>query len=453
MTEIIKDDLKDVTMTIAGDDWLVAEAVVELSQADTPNYVDINKMVPATDTSIDGPPDSLIGEPFELRVENQLISQRDTDAEEETLLFSGNLANISATGQRSYEGIAYDPSQEGFNASQNSGSMMNQKIQLFWPYYGALYFGGLGGGGTTYEPRTRKASYIINQVMWKMGIDDYDIQLTENGVTREGPGGSVTGAYDRDVHFDANEVLVSKALNHTAEITESTYWFDKSGTFHFGVPDPTKHILHFIKDASDGMTTGPYQSVRVIGSGISSQEGWNRQSMVAEERIVKEYAAVRTSGSKFEGRPIDELDVGELPQPVFEYRNAELSTEAQAESAAKKIAKDIAKQQAKGKVTVVGFPEIEPLDAIKMPQAQDDSKDNYFPGQPMGGYAYSVYKVKHKLNSSDGFVTEVHVSGLVGAPGIVFEPEEPDSPESESTQHRRELLQEHGMGSGAALTR
>jgi hypothetical protein len=31
--------------------------------------------------------------------------------------------------------------------------------------------------------------------------------------------------------------------------------------------------------------------------------------------------------------------------------------------------------------------------------------------QPMGGQIYDVYSVKHKLNSSDGFVTEITVAG------------------------------------------
>jgi len=443
MTEIINDTIKDVTMTIDGDDWLVSEAIVELSEASTPNYVDINKMIPDSEagTSVPSPPDLLIDKDYELRVDNELISQRDTDADEDTLLFKGKLANISATGEKTYEGIAYDPSQEGFNASQGSGSMMNQTIQVAYPFIGAnLQFSLFAG--MNFEPRTRLCSFIIDKVIDEMGLENADNQLTFGGVTRTGPGGSVTGAIDQQITFPKNEMKVKRILDLVAESTDSTYWFDKEGVFHFGVPDPTKHILHLITEASDGMTTGPYQSVKVIGSDVVSEDGWNRESSIPEERIVKKYVVARNSNtSALQAIPLEESEASEMPEPVFEYRNAQITTEAQADNVASKVAKDLAKQQADGKITVVGFPEVVPLDAIQMPQASDDSKDNYYPNQPMGGYSYGVYKVKHKLNGSNGFITEITPAGLVGAARVQFTPEE-DSPEG----------QEEGDGSSGELT-
>lgn len=429
MTDIINDAVQP-TMAIDGDEWLVSDVTVELSLDSSPNYVDIAKTVPAEDTDIsDRSVESMIGKEFLLAVDTNLISLRDTNAEEDKLLFKGKIANFSALGNGAFEGIAYDPAQEAFERGEEgeptAGSLLNETIHLPRPKvaYEDIFS---VPSGVEYTPRTMKASELANEVINKMGIQKYDIQISDSGVTRSGPGGSVTGAVDTQFAFNDSKIQVKDALDRITKATDSTFWFDKRGVFHIGVPDPTKHSLRYITDTTDGMTTPAYQSVRVIGSGIVTEEDdWNRNHMRLEQRITEEYVIAKAPDR--DSFPIVDFQVAksrgiidELPKPIFRYRNDEILTRQQAKKAASRIAKDIAEQQAQGKVTVTGFPEVSVFDAIVMPQSQTEDRPNYNPNQPMGGTAYSVYKVVHKLNESDGFKTDIHVAGLVGSSRIVL---------------------------------
>jgi len=456
MSEIYNDNVQ-IDMTIGGDEWLVSEAEVQLSQVDTPNFVDINKMVPAEGVKVPSPVTSLVSKDFELHADNDLYSERASDASEDTLLFKGKLANISAIGTKSYEGIAYDPSQQPVAAPGEgsgfggNGSVLNHKIYVRSPYYGVLFQWGLTSG-TTYEPKTRKGSELAAKVAREIpGVDDYEIQLTKGGVTREGPNGSVTGAFDRELKFENVTTTIQNAVTKIKEECECDWWFDKEGKLYFGVPEPIAHELRFITDASDGITTPPYQSVKVIGSGVATEEGYSKKQLVAEDRItIKATFAEKKPG---EYQAVFEEDAEtDLPEPMFTYRNAEISTEAQARSTAKKIVEDLAKQAADGEITVTGFPEITPFDAVIMPHASEEKKEkgipNYQEGMPMGGNRYGVYKVVHRLNGSDGFKTKVEVCGLsnvagIAVPNIANEETEQDRGDT-SEMSPREIARNYG---------
>jgi hypothetical protein len=542
MTEVIYDVI-DARLLIGGQEWLVSDLTVETSLASTPNYVDINKMIPAPSETIPDDVSDLIGQRFELYVDNELISNRDASSEEETLLFRGNLANISATGVKTYEGIAYDPSQQGFagvkgdssggsqqpssggssgSSDKLSGTLIdagtgetpsNQEIQFVpesnskdtirtttdengsysvdisngqytvqttsdeYAYSRDITVGdgedadvsksgtlnisanrpvpvesvksgselhqkidvaSIGNDEETGEGFTvniQNAKRLIESATEKLGLDPelVDIQLTDGGVTRGSGDNTVTGAYNRTITFHKRRVRLGTVFQQVAERTDSTFWFDRKGVFHFGVPDSTKHELTLITETSDGLTTPPYQSVKVIGSSIASQGDWSNihLNVEMEDAIVEKWVSVKDNKGSFNVVPLSDVERSELPEPVFTYKNAEVSTQRQAAATAKKIAKDLAKQQAKGKITVVGFPEINVLDAVVMPQAQKPNGVNYNPRQPMGGNAYSVYKVIHKINGSDGFKTEIHTAGLVGAPKIAIEEDEENTSEDD----------------------
>lgn len=443
MTTVFNDNLQ-VSLTIDGLEWHVKEAKVELSRMDTPNYVDLIMVPDPNDTvpELPSPITNLLGADFRLEADTDLITNRDTNAEEDSLLFAGQLANISPTGEKTYEGIAYDPAQQAFAPESDGGSIMNEYIYLGLPEYsyGGYMWGGYGLGGTRYEIQTIEASELVERCMDALNIDDFDIELADGGVTVEGENGSYTGGYERTMYFSESFIKVSDALDRARESTESEWWFDKEGVFHFGVPRPTKHALQFITDSSAGKTTPPYQSIRLIGSGAASQEGYSRATMNIEDKIVLERNIAETEGGEI---TVVEPDEDEDPKsPTFEYRNLEVSNDEQAESVVQKVAEDLAEQQADGKVTVVGFPEVLPLDGILMPQSVNPDAENYNEKQPMGGRAYNVYKVVHKLNSSDGFVTDIHVAGVVGVTRTVVSPTDTSGPSSqrELTTRERRLL-------------
>lgn len=415
MTQIFNDNV-EVTMTIDGDPWYVVDAEVELSRMDTPNYVDL-LMIPDPDETVPNLPDridELIGSSFRLEADNDLISERDSNAEEDSLLFDGNLANISPTGLNSYEAIAYDPAQQAFAPEADGGSMMNQYINIGAPEYDyeLMFF---DQSGLEFEIQTIKSTEFARQIVEELGIEEYEIEMEEGGIDISGPEGSTTIAYERNLVIDDSFITVEEALTKLREWCEVEWWFDKAGVFHIGPPRPTKHELKFIKDSSAGRTTPPYQSVRVIGSGAASVEGYSRTNMDIEDKIVVEAAIAQTEGGDLIA------NIGETRQPVFEYRNLEVSNREQAESTARKLVQDLGEQQSDGTVTVVGFPEIIPMDGIVMPAGEDGEYDegDIRNDQPMGGFGFGVYKVVHRLNASDGFITKIHVSSVIGVTSTV----------------------------------
>lgn len=415
MTEIYNDNI-DVDMIIGGYPWLPIDVEVSLTRNTTPNYVIIRRMTPdpsETLGNIPDPIDNLIGEDFTLNVDTNLISERDTDANEETLLFDGFVSNISATGENTYEAKVFDPGQQAFSESEdaksNGSSILNQSVYI--PPPSSLDFNPIAGSPTEMRSRVIQASELVKKVVDRAGITDYDIQLKLGGKTVTGKNGEFTGGYDRLVYFQDMFPKVSKILEELTIQTESNWWFDKDGTFNFGVPEPTKHELKFITDTSAGMKTPPYQSVKVIGSGLASEEGWNKNNLNPENEIIAT-AAITQEGKEYK------IKEGQTVEPIFEYRNAEISTIEQAQSAARKIITDIGTEQRGGTITVVGFPEVVPYDAVKMPNTKNE--------QPMGGKAYSVFSVTHRLNADDGFITKIDTGAPVGVTKVVAkdDPEE-----------------------------
>lgn len=411
MTEIMEDSV-EIDLTIDGEDWDLIEAEVELSQVAVPNYVDL-VMTPAP-SSVDNLPSDiteLVGAGFSLSANNELISERTTDANEDSLLFEGNLANISPTGENVYEAIAYDPGQQAFNIGAESGSVINQTIDLKTSTF--LEPDSPVGEQTGIYPI--KASRLVQEVLNEAGINDFEINLFDRGrvMISNSPvlQYEITTATDEILTFQSRKVPVKAALNRAREMCRAEWWFDKSGTFHFGTPEVVKHELQYITNTSAGITTPPYQSVRVIGSNIATTDGYGSAHLLQDQskQIVQEARIARPARSGSQAEKV--IVLNETVEPVFEYVNAEISTEQQAENTALKICDELAKQQASGEITVVGFPEVTPFDGLVMPQAANPEGTNYNPNQPMGGQVYGVYKVKHRLNAEDGFITKITVSG------------------------------------------
>jgi hypothetical protein len=384
----------------------------------------------AVDSVTGGNPISgLVGSSFRLEADNNLVAVRNSDSnyentdeiEEDSLLFQGRLANISPIGNGLYEAIAYDPGQQAFNIGGESGSVINQKLD----------FTGSITNPEFVEPEEQRdndvsgtvtigASTLVEQIVNEAGITDYEIDLgprtpadTDIGDVASQPAGDVVTEYgiEQQVEFNSQVVSVKDALDKVREQTRSEWWFDKRGTFHFGEPDVSAYDITLIKDSSAGITTPPYQSVRVIGSSTATSDGWESTNQVQDDDniIVKEAIIARPQAAGKQSERVIILDPTEEQfqqfQPPFKYINAELSTDEQVQNAALKIADELAKQQASGTITTVGFPEVVPFDGLAVPNTES---------QPMGGQLYEVYKVTHRLNASDGFITKIEVAGPSG---------------------------------------
>lgn len=398
-------DNLDVTLRINGQRWGIVEARVELSKTTRPNFVDMI-VTPEPDTVETLPADptvpesegGLLGTPVTLTVDNELSSERDL-GNEETLLFKGRLANLSTAAEGAFEGLVYNAAHQMFK-KKDPGSLYNTTVSIAeaseTPQEIASNYGasavqyGLKAETEAYGYKIR-ASEAINLVMEEAGMENYTLHLKNGGYDI---GGMLAGR-DIPVLFSEPLVTVGTILDTVAESSNSEYWFDRRGKFHFGAPRPEvlvdAHELQFITDTSAGKTTPNYRSVRVIGDGVVSEEGWTRATL-------RNSSPIRLSTNIND----DEQD-DNLADPTFTYRNMSITTREEAENAREKIVEKIKEQRKSGKITVVGMPEVRPYHAVEMPDS---------PTQRMGGERYAVNKVIHKLNSSDGFLTEMHVMGL-----------------------------------------
>lgn len=430
--------------------WDAIEMEVEVTQVAMPNYVKgkvtpqpqftgalndiLNPDIGETDapdepTAAGNLPNNgiskLVGSRFRLEVDNDLVAvpgdgdpttARGTTTDvspedEDNLLFDGRLANISPIGTNLYEVIAYDPGQQAFNIGEESGSVINQKLELTGSSVTGIREPEAAADNNEPGEHEIPASELVQFIVDAAGIGQKSVIDLSSDLTpqQQRLRSELTGSNETLISFKKSVVPVKDALNKVREETRSEWWFDKDGTFYFGDPATLgggveTYEVSLIKDTSAGITTPPYQSVRVIGSGVATTEGWAGNSKIQddEEKIVQEANIGFPDSAGSQAEVVIELDPDELFEPTFKYINAELSTDESVQNTVLKVADELIKQQASGTVTLVGFPEIQPFDGLLMPNTEE---------QPMGGQLYDVYAVRHKINASDGFVTEIEVAG------------------------------------------
>jgi len=468
MTDIIEDNVDvDLQIGTAGSDksagnaepgvstfdedalfWDVIEMKVEITQVAVPNYVkgkvtprpeataELNNLLSPDLGETDAPDEAvaqgnlpnngiskLVGSRFRLEADNDLVPvPSDDDSttvrgttdevspdEEDTLLFDGRVANMSPVGTNVYEVIAYDPGQQAFNIGEESGSIINQKLELTGSSVTGIRAPQDAQDNNVTGEHEIPASELVQFIIDEAGIGAKSIVDLKSGQDITQRIAERQTSSETLISFKKSVVTVKEALNKVREQTRSEWWFDKDGTFYFGDPASLgggveTYEVSLIKDTSAGITTPPYQSVRVIGSGVATTEGWAGNSKIQseEDKIVKEVNIGFPDSGGSQAEVVLELDPDDLFEPTFKYINAELSTDQSVQNTALKIADDLISQQASGKVTVLGFAEVQPFDGIVMPNTEE---------QPMGGQLYDVYAVRHKLNTSDGFVTEIEVAG------------------------------------------
>ena len=144
------------------------------------------------------------------------------------------------------------------------------------------------------------------------------------------------------------------------------------------------HELQYVKKASPGKLTPPYQKVVVTGASSGPGTPPERKHMQSKNPI----RGVATSPDYSEG------------DPVFPYRDEILTTDKNAQAAAQSILEQLLAQQTGGWVELVGHPLIRPNDVIEMPGH-------------MGAAQYLVADVNHTIDNNQGFTTRVKCSGLM----------------------------------------
>jgi len=405
-------------------------------------------------------PGALIGDDFSISVDTGLSVEKSPEGDdsnifrrvrkgqsggESSLLFTGNVASLSPTGRESYRFRAYEPTQQALEVAgsdgevdpASSGSIINKHLDFTGetPELVTLTPEEVGSGGDeTNEPPefTISAFKFIELLADELPIPDEDITIRPFPTDlRQGDTTTIS--------FENAQIVFKKALDQVKEQFDIEWWVNREGEFYFGNPSELDggirvFDLRLITDTSAGITTPPYQSVKVIGSSqqsdAESPETANSSTVIQddENKIVKAVNIGLPQANQ--PKPVVSTTKGEdqqeeLLDPTFTHLNTALTTDSQIENTARSIAKDLIEQQAEGTVTVTGLPEIDPFDGIRMPNT-----DN----QPMGGRAYGVYGIRHKINSSDGFITEIETSGpIFDDPNVVDIGREETSVESQET--------------------
>ena len=462
----------------------VVEMEVEHTKFQMPNFAK-GVVVPAEDNQNAGESinlsnlDELNGQVAILTAETNFILQREIQRGNPSLIFQGKVANVFATGKGNLISILlFDPSQEAFaynEEGEKTRNFVNKNVDfsniegeiseafavdeeaeglpaadivetiLTDEQFGINFTEGeqfIIGENEDFGQNEFATSYTgttneFDETQETSGIDlttaDYIIELKEATTT---PTEELTQATNVDIVFQESELTIYNVLEKIAKSTDSKIWFDRHGVFHFGGISPIKHELKYIIETDAGITTPPYQGVKVIGNptlstqseiGIfDSETDLNRRddergTFVVEASIGKrtifgtERERDSTGVTEVETDTITGIentvvfhdsDDTVVAQPQFEFTDYSLLTQLQVIYTAKAFLEDIIEQSGEGEITVVGFPEIELFDGIKMPNS---------PVQPMGGSEFGVTKIVHDI-SSDGFTTRISVGGILSPP-------------------------------------
>jgi len=477
--ETIEDEI-DVNLFIGSPEnptaqFDVVEMEVEHTKYNMANYAS-GVVVPARDAeaSLDITSSrirALAGQPAFLYARTSIQVGTFVENKDNALIFKGNVANIVATGEGNLISILlFDPSQESFSYNEegeNPANFINNSID-FSNIEGEIseVFGVQEDGQSL--PAADIVETILTDPQFNLGFQEGEVFILgeddrfgenefaqspfEDGGGAEGSGVNlyqvdyiielkeeatvqtedVLQATNIPVNFQETDITVYDILSKIREKTAAEFWFDRFGVFHFGAPRPTKHKLQFITETTAGLTTPPYQGVKVISRPKQSSEIENEQEQLnvndLDRRDEFGVFAVEASIARQDVRETIRLSQGEteegaiigsekvvvfhdsddtvVAKPQFEYIDYSLITQVQVLNAAKSFLKDIIDQSADGEITVLGFPEVELYDGIKMPDTDV---------QPMGGSEFSVTKIKHEI-SSDGFLTRLSVGGVLTPP-------------------------------------
>lgn len=395
-----------------GKEYFTTELEVHLSIGSDSNYA-TGLIVP------DGHEDSpSVGDPLgteepdiiTIDVDNSLSEERPGTNGEITRIFTGVISNISKVQDGLYEFTAFWP---GFNFIQNGSIEFQQP------------------GVDTYEATHANAKFAVGDVSGQLRYSGDVASTIVQRMRKQSrfPAGHsiVEGGYDVNgvkyskderVKFENNKTALTQeapnegVLTSLVNSTNSIWVIDRYGRFWIGPPTPIQdepqiptsssaHKLRYITETSAGKQSPAWQSIIVIGDGVASRDGWESN------------AQINSNPAKFKSDVVPKTLVDEegLAEPVFKYVNLEINTAAEAGNVLEKLRENIKEQQASGEITVVGHPELWPGGSIEMPNSIN---------QPFNNERFTIRKIKHRINNSDGFVTKIEVGGQTNSSEGVF---------------------------------
>lgn len=413
---------------------------------------------------------ALVGQPAFLYARTSIQVGTPVQSKDNALIFKGRVANIVATGEGNLISVLlFDASQESFSyeeGGENTNNFMNYEVDfstiqgnvsevfgvdeteaklpaadiietiLTDRQFNLNFSKGdvfiLGEDENFGENEFAPSPFEDGGGTLGSGVNllkaDYIIEMREPATT---PTEELVQAINVPINFQKSKMTIYNIFEEIKRKTDAKMWFDRFGVFHFGGISPVQHELSLITETSAGLTTPSYQGVKVISRAKQSanlDEEERRSLNDLDRRDDFETFVVEASigrqdvreqirgpqGSTEEGEIIGaknpivfhDSDDTVVATPQFEYIDYSLLTQTEVLNAAKSFLADIIEQSADGEITVLGFPEVELYDAVRMPDTQV---------QPMGGSLFGIQKIVHEI-SSDGFLTRLSVQGVFTPP-------------------------------------
>jgi len=255
----------------------------------------------------------------------------------------------------------------------------------------------------------------VNDIEIKTNVDISESEESSayGGFTRLNPTGQVTKdgvKYAEEVRQlkPFTDTAASTILSKLSKSTQSAFWSDTNNVINFGPTKSAIHKLSWVISTDAGGKTPPYQSVRVIGDDIGvARGGWESVNLTPNPDDMTTTTASLLGGDGGETT----VELGELVAPTFTYEDASIRTKEEANSVAVDIVNDLVKRSQEGTITIPGRPMIDLFDVVEMPDSFGVSKS----GNNVGSSQHYVEEIIHRINTSDGFITEISVSGLLNA--------------------------------------
>jgi hypothetical protein len=413
---------------------------------------------------------ALVGQPAFLYARTSIQVGTPVQNKDNALIFKGRVANIVATGEGNLISVLlFDPSQESFSydeEGETTNNFMNNSVDfstiegeisevfgveedqqslpaadivetiLTDPQFNLNFSEGevfiLGEDEPFGQNEFAPSPFEDGGGTSGSGVNlleaDYIIEMREPETT---PTEELVQAINIPLNFQKTDKTIYNILDDIQTRTDSKMWFDRFGVLHFGGISPVQHELRLIKETTAGLTTPAYQGVKVVSRAKQSANLDEEEARAINdldrrddfETFVVEASIGRQDVREVIKGPQGEREEGEIigsenpivfhdsddtvvAQPQFEYIDYSLLTQTEVLNAAKSFLEDILKQSADGEITVVGFPEVELFDGLRMPDTDV---------QPMGGSLFAVEEIVHEI-SSEGFITRLSVSGVFTPP-------------------------------------
>lgn len=261
---------------------------------------------------------------------------------------------------------------------------------------------------------TQQFKLVIDKVNEKIDGDNIkskvDFEESPNGIYNN----AITFGNSPDSIKKENFKLLRNYTDTTAKsiiydlelASRGVFWVDKFNVLRFGSPKSKIHKLSFVTESDARIQTPPYNTVKVVGDDVSQSDedsGYTTNHLIGTDSMTVFKSVFQKDNSEYVVR--DE----NLGEPVYTYKDESIRTRREAENVAESLIEDITEQRAEGKIVIPGRPMIDIFDVIEVPDSFAVTKD----GTQLPASQYFVKEVIHRVNESDGFVTEITVGGVV----------------------------------------